>query len=159
MTDEPTNVIVLPMISKLYGTDPRNLLEQVVNACNAISHARKVLGDAAPNARDYDPMAERGKRHADAMRQHLARIARLDDTLAELRAIGEHVADQIPEVARRDQAAYAGRVVKAVAADLRRDPATSRTVDAAKNDPDEHGVGVVLTAGTLRAVLELADGR
>lgn len=96
--DEPAPKPALPRISKLVGTDPRDLLEQIIDAANAVSHARQVLQASSPHASDYDPMAPRGERHQDAMDRHVARLAKLDDVLAELRVIGEHVSDSIPAI-------------------------------------------------------------
>jgi hypothetical protein len=66
-----------------------DLLERYINSVNAVSHAIDVLRKNAPNARDCD--ADGGHHFKALMGEHLARVASLEQTLAELRKIGEHV--------------------------------------------------------------------
>jgi hypothetical protein len=71
------------------GTSRGELLDQLLEAAEAVQKAVAVLRKANPNGRDYYPQG------ADAIitagKQHRIRIARLEATHAELMAIAEIV--------------------------------------------------------------------
>jgi hypothetical protein len=73
----------------LNGTSRETLLEGYIDCCNAVRHAVEVVQRNRPNDRDY--YVKPGTFDAAAT-EHDARLKKLEDVLAELREIGEHVA-------------------------------------------------------------------
>jgi hypothetical protein len=80
-------MITMPMIH-VGGTAPADLLEGAVDCANALTHALDVLRRNPPNARDY----VLGGGFIPAMREHQERLRKVEAVLAEVRAVGEHVA-------------------------------------------------------------------
>jgi hypothetical protein len=72
----------------LNGTSRDQLLEGYIDSVNAVRHAIEVVQKNAPNMRDYY-LTPGG---AKALDEHTARLKKLEEVLAELREIGEHVA-------------------------------------------------------------------
>lgn len=83
----------------LNGSSAERLLEEYLNAAEAIRNAQAALAKTAPNARDYYPQGAGAFDKADD--EHTARLQRMQDTLNEIEALALHVAD------RRDERAGA----------------------------------------------------
>ncbi len=73
----------------LNGTSREALLEGCIDCVNAVRHAVEVVQRNRPNIRDY--YMREGAFDAAAT-EHDARLKKMEDVLAELREIGEHVA-------------------------------------------------------------------
>jgi hypothetical protein len=73
----------------LNGTSREALLEGYIDCVNAVRHAIEVVQRNRPNARDY--YMHEGAFDAAAT-EHDCRLKKMEDVLAELREIGEHVA-------------------------------------------------------------------
>lgn len=76
----------------LNGTCGKDLLEQVINARNALRLAIKALGEACPNGRDY--YLQGGGVIQEALEQHQARQFALGTVYCELGQIAEAIVDQ-----------------------------------------------------------------
>ena len=85
-------VSVLPTIH-LNGTSAKTLLEQQLDAGNAIVEAIAKLGEACPNGRDFYPQGTGAI--STAMREHEDRIARLRSVQTELPAIAEYISNHL----------------------------------------------------------------
>jgi hypothetical protein len=73
----------------LNGTS-REALESALEDANvAIGYAIEALAKAAPNGRDYYPQGDNA--FNQARNEHVARIAKLTDVLADIQALYEHV--------------------------------------------------------------------
>ena len=77
---------IKPQIT-INGTSTGELLEQLIDALQALDLAKKALGRAAPNGRDYAALGSRV--FGQVQQDHADRIKRLDDTIAELSEIAE----------------------------------------------------------------------
>lgn len=66
----------------LNGTSRKSLEEQYETALEAISRAIDALGETAPNARDYYPIAPGA--FSRAMGEHASRVRRLKEVQGEL---------------------------------------------------------------------------
>lgn len=76
--------MVLPTIH-LNGTSRERLLEPLNTAYDAINEAYTALKQCAPNGRDYYPQGQGAM--DNAVKEHMARLQRLDDVSKELEAI------------------------------------------------------------------------
>lgn len=76
----------------LNGSSPDTLYEQYTNASRAIAEAIDALREAAPHGRDYYPQEGDGIREATA--EHVARLAKLESVLAEVKELTRHVANE-----------------------------------------------------------------
>ncbi len=73
------------------GTSRERLLESLCAATDALVRAMEAVAETAPNARDYYPQGPGA--HAEAAREHLDRMQRLESVRRELAAIAEAVSD------------------------------------------------------------------
>lgn len=83
--------LTMPIIH-LNGSSARSLLEDSCTAMTAVRKAIDALNVTGPNARDYYPKGPEFFRVAQD--QHHARIAKLQEVLAELEQIAEYISDQ-----------------------------------------------------------------
>jgi hypothetical protein len=93
----PTEKLAMPLVN-LNGSSPQDLLDQLTEACLAVSAAREAVANAAPHGRDYQ--LNQGD-YQLAREQHEARLVALKAINDELEAIAENVADQ--QAARQRQ--------------------------------------------------------
>ena len=80
----------IPHINKLSGTDPHDLLNDYLEAKNAIEEAISALSGVWPNGRDYQGGCIR-----TAMHEHAERCKALRQVVAELQTIAEGIMNQI----------------------------------------------------------------
>ena len=87
--------MTLPTIH-LNGTDPRDLLQDVLDALTAIREAIRALDKTAPNGRDYYPQGSDalGLAHGEYFdrREHLCVVVR------ELEQIAEYLSDKVVQL-------------------------------------------------------------
>lgn len=81
--------VAIPTIH-MNGTSRKELLDQMVNAINAIETAMEALQKACPNGRDYYPQGPEAIQ--EALRQHANRQHNLHATMTEVREIAEAIA-------------------------------------------------------------------
>ena len=83
--------MILPTIH-LNGSDPKDLLGQVLNAMDAIRNAIEALHKTAPNGRDYYPQGNDalGLAHGE----YFDRLEHLSIVLRELEKIAEYLSDK-----------------------------------------------------------------
>lgn len=75
----------------LNGTSQERLLEVHENAGRALGAAIDALSDAAPNGRDFYPQGEQAL--SEAMREHRARMEKLNEVRSELVQLMEAIAE------------------------------------------------------------------
>jgi hypothetical protein len=71
----------------LNGTSRDELERQLIDAMEALRHARSKLIAMQPNGRDYYPQGDAAI--GVALQRHSARLAKIDEVAAELQAIAE----------------------------------------------------------------------
>jgi hypothetical protein len=79
----------------LNGSHPDHLTEPLRAAIRALHDARDVLVECCPHGRDYYTINDRAI--SVAMAEHLARLQRIDVTIAELENIYDSVRSQADE--------------------------------------------------------------
>jgi hypothetical protein len=88
------NVTQFPMLH-LNGSHASHLLDPMADAVNKLLDARDALHMCAPHGRDYYTISSTA---IDiAMAEHIARLKRIDSTIAELQAIMGNVLEQSDE--------------------------------------------------------------
>lgn len=92
MSDDKT--IAVPTIH-LNGSSPERLMEGYMEAYKALHKALEVLGETAPNARDYYVVSDTA--FTVARNQHDARMQSVKNVLEEMHALMDHVQDQIDQ--------------------------------------------------------------
>ena len=75
------------------GTDAESLAQDAKRARDALAKALDALTAASPNARDYYPQG--GDAHAEAAREHAARIAAVMAVRDEMQAMFEHATEAV----------------------------------------------------------------
>lgn len=75
----------------LNGTSRNELMSGFESAARGVNDALRALQDAAPNARDYYPQGDGAFKIATT--EHVARMAKLQDVLAELSDLLEKTCD------------------------------------------------------------------
>ena len=83
--------LIVPIIHR-NGDTARELLSQVLAAGHAIREAQKALQLACPNARNYYTIVP--PTYPQAMREHEARLKKLQSVYQELVAIADGIHDQ-----------------------------------------------------------------
>ena len=81
----------IPVVNKLSGTHPSDLLESYIAAHKAIEEAVKALSAVWPHGRDYQ-----GGDIRKAMHEHGERCKSLRQVSAELSTIAEGILTQLP---------------------------------------------------------------
>jgi hypothetical protein len=76
----------------LNGTSKDELMRQLGAAISAVHHAGVLLGEAAPNGRDF--YTQGAEAINDAKREHEARLTKLHEVWRELTTIADAVSDQ-----------------------------------------------------------------
>lgn len=78
----------------LNGTAKTSLMEGYSDALVALNKAHHALCQTAPHMRDYYVQPDGDLRFKWAQENHIARLKRLEDTIAEIEALGIAVSDQ-----------------------------------------------------------------
>jgi hypothetical protein len=80
----------LPQIN-INGTAASDLLELYLDAKRALEVAITALSAAAPHGRDYQTYQNHAAVFYAAQREHVARIVKVRQVLAEIETIAEHI--------------------------------------------------------------------
>ena len=78
----------------LNGSGKKNLMDGYGDALHALNKAHKALCQTAPHMRDYYVQPDSDLRFKWAQENHIARLKRLEDTIAEIEALGIAVINQ-----------------------------------------------------------------
>lgn len=88
MTSEAFVHLKVPTIH-LNGTSKQELLDQLIDAGQALRSAYVALCEAAPNARDYYPQGNGA--YGAARDQHVERVRKIQAVIDELNALAEKI--------------------------------------------------------------------
>lgn len=80
----------LPQIN-INGTERSDLLEDLIAAKRALEHAISALNGCSPHGRDYQTVADGGVAFYAAQREHVERVVKVRQVLAEIETLAEHV--------------------------------------------------------------------
>lgn len=80
----------LPQIN-INGTERSDLLELYLDAKIALERAITALGAAEPHGRDYQTYPDHQSVFYAAQREHVARVLKVRQVLAEIETIAEHI--------------------------------------------------------------------
>jgi hypothetical protein len=80
----------LPIINRLSGTQPSDLLESYIEAKRAVDAAVKAMGAVWPHARDYQ-----GGNIRQAFHEHAERLRHVNQVALELGVIAEGIVTQL----------------------------------------------------------------
>lgn len=81
----------LPQLN-INGTDPSDLLEDLIEAKRALEYAIEKLNGCSPHGRDYQTCGDGGATFYAAQREHVERIVAVRKVLAEVVTIAEYIA-------------------------------------------------------------------